>query len=411
MEKLDNMQTMLTQLTTTIGTIQTDIKDLKTNKARLDRFLETADTTQTTLENFNKKNRNEALRIKMLTATIIRQDQQITALSETVENLTNLRRRPNLFISGLLENADQTSNDKRCEVVQKFFEDKMAFRVRQAKPRVIKVVLQDPRDKATIFSNASNLKGKKNARKKLLFVNDDVSEAQREQRQFFQMLKKDNRLLDEEDQLQISLKKGKLMVNNATVKPKLQMPNVVDIHTLTDDELGHIEQVKVYNVPGHEEAGSEFMCYFQRINSVDEVQQGLVKLKIKHGDATHIPVAYRLANSKGPYNQEYLDNQEFGAGRRILNVLKQEEITNVAVFTPRYYGGQKMGARHFQIYQELAERAVKILKQRLAKLSRRNRSERSNSQLSQMSMEDDHAEQHDLAESGGAENGSSEVVP
>ena len=48
-------------------------------------------------------------------------------------------------------------------------------------------------------------------------------------------------------------------------------------------------------------------------------------MRIKHGDATHVTAAYRLENSKGPYNQGFVDDQEHGAGWRILEVLKEKE--------------------------------------------------------------------------------------
>ena len=65
---------------------------------------------------------------------------------------------------------------------------------------------------------------------------------------------------------------------------------------------------RVYKSGEHEEDNSEFLYYFQRVTSVDDVHQGLAKMKIKHGDATHVATAYRLENPVGPYNQEYLDD-------------------------------------------------------------------------------------------------------
>ena len=183
----------------------------------------------------------------------------------------------------------------------------------------------------------------------------------------------------------ISLKKGKLRINNSIVKNKLVPPNVVDILTLTDEELEHVHQVKTYSAGNHEESGSEFMCYFQRVNTVDDVQQGLVKIKIKHGDATHIVTAFRLENLVGPYKQEFLDDGEFGAGRRVLDVLKEEEQFKIAIFIPRYHGGENIGKRRFEIYELLTKRAVGLLKQKLARLDRINRQRRSGSQLSQLS--------------------------
>ena len=74
----------------------------------------------------------------------------------------------------------------------------------------------------------------------------------------------------------------------------------------------------------HEEKGSEFVCYYQGIQSLDDVQQGLTKMKMKHRDAAHIVTAYRLSNPLGPYNQGYKDDKENGAGWLILDELKKQ---------------------------------------------------------------------------------------
>ena len=108
-------------------------------------------------------------------------------------------------------------------------------------------------------------------------------------------------------------------------------------------------------------------------------------MKIKYGDATHVVGAYRLHGARGPFKQGYIDDYEHGAGAKVLEVLKEKDQDNVAVFVVRYHFGANLGKRKFEIYQELAEKAVSKLRQKLSCLNRLNRLNRSSSQLSQLS--------------------------
>ena len=103
------------------------------------------------------------------------------------------------------------------------------------------VELSHPEDKGVIFSHVSNLKGKRNARRRLFFINDDLSEEEREQRNYFKQLKKENELLDEEQRMEIKLHRGRLLVNNQQVHPKLTMLTPADILTLEPKELDSLQ--------------------------------------------------------------------------------------------------------------------------------------------------------------------------
>ena len=108
-------------------------------------------------------------------------------------------------------------------------------------------------------------------------------------------------------------------------------------------------------------------------------------MKIKYGDADHVVSVYRLENSKGPFKQGFVEDGENGAGLRILEVMKEKESEKLAIHVARYHSGVKMGPRRFDIYKDLAKKAIKTAKQKQAKLDRVNRLHRSSSQLSQLS--------------------------
>ena len=103
-----------------------------------------------------------------------------------------------------------------------------------------------------------------------------------------------------------------------------------------------------------------------------DIEQGLAKMKIRYGDATHTTFAYRMEDADGPFGQSYFHDEEEGAGRATLNILKDREVNKIVVFIVRYYSGKNMGRRRFEIYTNLAKKAVTMFKTKLDRLSRRS---------------------------------------
>ena len=391
----DKLERLITNLTTAVGEIKKDIIDLKGNKDSISSLDTNFKTEQEKLTKLTERLDKEEFQSKLLTAVVIKQDNVISELKKEIETLKKGQRKPNMFISGIIEVEDE-SKESRKAMVANFFKGIMeinkdipivdAFRIGKGNPRVMKIVLANPYDKGLIFKNSSNLQGKKNAKRKLYFINDDQSEMEREERKYMQQLKKENELLADGEKMKIKLHHGKLIVNNETVKPPIMIPFPVDILTMDGEEINEALEVKTYEGESHAEQGSDFICHYQKVRSIDEIQQGLVKMKIKYGDASHIVTAYRLENALGPYNQSFLDDGEAGAGRRILATLQKLEAENLAVYIIRYFGGRKLGLRRFDIYCDLAKKAVSRWRTKQEKLARSHRASRSGTQLSQLSI-------------------------
>ena len=258
---------------------------------------------------------------------------------------------------------------------------KKVFRLGMAnkKDRLVKVKLSDISDKGKIFKNASNLKGKANARRKLYFVNDDLDAEDAEQSNQYRQLLKEKK--NGEHDLEVKMVRRRLIVNNMIIRPKIRPPTGADVLRLSDEEREAIEHVKLVNGGEHSERNSDYYVYVQKVRSEVDVQKGYLKTRMRHGDATHISVVYRFNDARGPFNQEGIDDGEHGAGRAILNVLKAKSIVNVAVYVVRYYGGTRLGKRRFQILETLAVSGI-VMYQAKA----RNRSNRMERALSQESL-------------------------
>lgn len=86
---------------------------------------------------------------------------------------------------------------------------------------------------------------------------------------------------------------------------------------------------------------SKFITKLIKINNEEEVKEKLDLLKREYKDATHYCYAYITGNIK-----RFNDDGEPGgtAGMPILNVLENNNLTNILGVVIRYFGGIKLGA-------------------------------------------------------------------
>ena len=86
---------------------------------------------------------------------------------------------------------------------------------------------------------------------------------------------------------------------------------------------------------------SKFIGMVKKINTKEEAQEILKKIKNQYPDATHICYAYHLPNI-----QKYSDDSEPAAtaGLPILEVLKKNNVTYILAIVVRYFGGIKLGS-------------------------------------------------------------------
>jgi len=89
---------------------------------------------------------------------------------------------------------------------------------------------------------------------------------------------------------------------------------------------------------------SKFIGYAKPVSSEDEAINFIQEIKSKHKDATHNVYAYVLGENNNI--QRYSDDGEPSgtAGVPVLEVIKKEDLRDVAVVVTRYFGGIKLGA-------------------------------------------------------------------
>lgn len=103
---------------------------------------------------------------------------------------------------------------------------------------------------------------------------------------------------------------------------------------------------------------SRFIAKLIKINNYDNIQAKIENLKKEYKDATHYCYAYVTDNIKR-FND---DGEPSGtAGMPILNVLENNNLTNILCVVIRYFGGIKLGAGGLvRAYTKAVTEALKL---------------------------------------------------
>lgn len=101
--------------------------------------------------------------------------------------------------------------------------------------------------------------------------------------------------------------------------------------------------VKDSAISEFQEKKSVFIGYIKRVTTEDEAKGFVAEIKGKHKEATHNVYAYVVGENKGI--QRYSDDGEpqGTAGIPVLEVIKKNGLTDVAVVVTRYFGGILLG--------------------------------------------------------------------
>ncbi|CAG8463290.1 9702_t:CDS:2 [Cetraspora pellucida] len=93
---------------------------------------------------------------------------------------------------------------------------------------------------------------------------------------------------------------------------------------------------------------SIFVAHAKRVETKQEVNNFLSKIRFEEKNATHNVLAFRLEYSDGTIIEESDDDGEKYAGERVLNLLKTLNAKNVAVIITRWFGGISLGPVRFE---------------------------------------------------------------
>lgn len=365
----------VSQLINMMKEMQNSINSVDQKVSSLVDFQSKAETRFNTLERKQKNDAKEVAHLRDLVSSyhtkmdilsdiVIRQQATIEDLKQQATDSQTRGMRNNILISGIpeIQNENCIRQFNKFVVEQLLIKDKMipveaAYRIGQGTSRTLLVILRHVADKALIFEHVGNLKGKK-INGIQCFVASQLPEPLNEKRRKINLIMAENKKRPTSKKLPLSVKTGELLYKGEKIKQRIQTPSPASLLRLQDDQLEALNTIPMVQGSFEEQDESTFTAYATSVSNHQQVTDAYMRMKLTHGQATHIACAYRLEKGPEMQREDGCDDNEFGASRVLLNTLQEMQVVNVAVFMVRYYGGTKLGPKRFDYMRKVASGAV-----------------------------------------------------
>ena len=206
------------------------------------------------------------------------------------------------------------------------------------KPRILVAKFISRDDKDIILKPAKNL----DKRKKYGISNQLPRELEERKKQLLPVYKEAR-----EKQLNPKWSNDKLIIGNnvrSVKKDHIADINLNSTHVATS--------LKVTRSPPLIVDKNTYQGHITKVSSYDDVIPAIqaTYASISTARADHNIYAYRLQSRSGGLIEHFEDDREWGAGKKILELLRSQNITNKLVCVSRWYGGHHPGkARHDDI--------------------------------------------------------------
>ena len=147
---------------------------------------------------------------------------------------------------------------------------------------------------------------------------------------------------------------NKLVFPNGNVyRDKVQEPRAEDLLTMKEEEVKKLEDITVCATESVSEGGNSFKAIASQVSSYAQVRNFYVTQNM-------LPRTTTSTGSEALVHDGYQDNGEYGAGRRILKELCDQNVSNAVVIVSRI-NGKHLGPRRFQIMKDIAPSAVEMV--------------------------------------------------
>lgn len=359
---------MVNNLQATVNSMDKKISANTTFQKKTEERLEKIEKVQTKEQKemvyLNDCLQNFQVKVDILSDIVVKQHQEIEQLKSQITDVQARSMRNNITISGILEKP----NENCIREVNQFIVDKLgikdrlipieqAYRFGGGPVRPMLVILRSVADKLLIFEHVGNLKNQR-VNGVQCFVSTQLPEVLNESRRKINKILADNKKKTVDKRLPFSAKQGQLLFKSKPIEAKIWVPKPSEMLKLTEADIEELNSIKLTDGPLEEKEESIFRAYAVYASTHSEVNKAYQKLKLMHGEATHIACAYNFNKVKPPYNYGGCDDGEHGASRTIAQAIKENGVTNIAVFVVQYFGGKKLGPVRFEFIKKTAASAI-----------------------------------------------------
>uniref|UniRef100_K1Q9C7 IMPACT-like protein n=1 Tax=Magallana gigas TaxID=29159 RepID=K1Q9C7_MAGGI len=146
-----------------------------------------------------------------------------------------------------------------------------------------------------------------------------------------------------------------LLGNGSTYKEEVPIITNADALQITPEQTQDLDSFEVKSTDSVVKDGSEFHSIGAIVHTVEDVQNMYRKVCIDpYSSAPNSRIlVFRFRREDGKIVENYHDDDEHGAGRRLLRYMQENEIHNSAFVVTRWMGGGHIGPERFTIMESL----------------------------------------------------------
>lgn len=294
-----------------------------------------------------------------------KQNKQIAALKEKQVNLIARSMASNITIAGIKH--DVPGDDDPKILVLDFLERELGVQLQDhedipiahrlgayAKGQHRPIVFRCPDSlKKRIFENTKKLAGKNFSVNQQL--PESLAEKKKEIRYKIKQVQKAEEGKEDHAKSKFLVRNNKLYINGQLQRKKI-FPPTVDRLFVNDTEEKTMEKIKLLFSKPKSSKGSSFTAAACAVENMNDVHLAYKKLYREFPAADHISVTCVVAGEEA-----HEDDSEFGAGVRLLEVIRASHLGDIAIFMIRVFGGELIGPMRFNYIREVAEEALSKL--------------------------------------------------
>ena len=385
--KIDNMNKQLldmnakyTKTQTKIAEIQTTYEELLGRVDGLENFIPEATDIVTRLERIESAMALIKDDVGVLKGFSQVHDKAITNNKAKIVDLTARSMSNNILISGLAEaEGDDEENSK--QKVLAFLKDKMQMEVEEdevivahrigktmnknANPRQM-VVRCEYKLRDRIFNYTQHLKDVKNEQGNYYSVQPQLPEPllseKRDREDKLRQIRKKNATIPENEKhkrVNAQIRNRTLYINKIPQRSYVNPPTVQEVFDTVLNDQQKMDNMDFVHTNVQTEKGSHFRGHAVRITAAKDVKLAYKKLRTLYPESDHLIMSYLVKSYQG--NQ---DDGEYGASKKILQILNDSGMVNTVLFVTRQYGGIQLGPRRFTFIENVAREALQALQAR-----------------------------------------------
>ena len=361
-EMLHNMNISLTGIKKEIDNIRFE-QGRAMSQTRL--LAQVAENTAQVLAEQQNEQMDQKWKVNRLIDYMVTQNQKIQEVVNAEERRQLKEGSHIMYIDNVIEERHENTVEVARDFIQKTlkvvngFQVNKAFRTGLQEPRSICVHLGSAQERSLIFGNVKELKDAKNSNNQRYYINKQLPARIREEKKRGRSIIKNNFNLPRAQQANVEKgEDGEIYIDDIPYEKAIKVPKPEEILRQKPTEREQRRKITITKGNIVHVEDSTFIGYSAFVDSFDDITKAYQNVKEKHADARHVCCAFRLPGIEIALLQDYVDDEEPGGGRKLLDLLEELDTFNRAVFVARYYDGNHIGPERFHGMRSAALSAI-----------------------------------------------------